>query len=141
MNSPYQSADFLDIVYQSHNNILLGRWLRPVTETEARLGYDDLLAAGKAHNARYWLLDIRRRHRSSPTTIAWLLSSYYDQLVRELGPPVCMAYFMAPGLRDEFMQDGIVPEPITYSGKPFRMNQTTTETDAVTWLLGEQQAA
>ncbi len=138
MDTLYQSAGFLDIIYQSHNDILLGRWLRPVTEEEARLGYDELLAAAKLHQARYWLLDIRRRHRSAPATLAWLLGNYYDQLVRALGPPVCVVYFMAPGLREEFMQDGVVPEPASYAGSPFRLNQVITETEAVAWLLGEQ---
>ena len=136
----YPPTDFLEVTYQRHNDILLGRWLRPVTEEEARRGYDDLLAAAKLHKARYWLLDIRRRHRSAPATLAWLLSKYYEQLVRELGPPVCMVYFMAPGLREEFMQDGAVPEPHTYDGQPFRLNQTITETDAVAWLLSEQNS-
>lgn len=140
MPAAYQSDDFLEITYQSHHDILLGRWLRKVTEAEARQGYDDLLAASKEYNAHYWLLDIRRRHRSSSNTISWLLDTYYGELVRTLGPPVCMVYFMAPALRDEFMQDGVVPEPSSYAGKPFRMNQLTTEADAVAWLLHEQQA-
>lgn len=138
MNIPYPSAEFLEIVYQGHSDVLLGRWLRPVTEAEARLGYDDLLAAAKRHRTRFWLLDIRRRHRSAPATLAWLLGEYYDQLVRELGAPVCLVYFMAPGLREEFMQDGVVPEPASYAGQPFRMNQVITETEAVAWLVGEQ---
>jgi hypothetical protein len=138
MSDIKHATDFLEIIYQEHLNILLGRWLRPVSEAEARRGYDDLLAAAKVHGAHYWLLDIRRRHRSAPTTLSWLLGSYYDQLVRELGAPVSLVYFMAPGLRGEFQQDGTVPEPETYVGQPFRMNQTTTETEAVEWLQAEQ---
>lgn len=138
MSGINQSTDFLEIIYQEHLDILLGRWLRPVSEAEALRGYDDLLATAKAHGARYWLLDIRRRHRSAPTTLAWLLGSYYDQLVRELGPPVSLVYFMAPGLRGEFQQDGTVPEPETYAGQSFRMNQAITETEAVSWLQNEQ---
>ncbi|WP_125917178.1 hypothetical protein [Hymenobacter coccineus] len=86
MPLPYPSAYFLEISYQPYNDILVGRWLRPVTEAEARQGYDDLLAAAQPHQARYWLLDIRRRHRSAPATLAWLLGTYYNQLVRTLGP-------------------------------------------------------
>ena len=112
--------------------------MRPVTEAEARHGYEALLAAAHRHKARYWLLDIRRRHRSSPAILTWLLDSYYGQLVRELGTPMCVAYFMAPGLRGEFLQDGTVPEPATYQGQPFRMNQTITETEAVAWLREQQ---
>ena len=134
------STPFLELRFQPHANILVGRWLRPVTEAEARQGYADLLAAARQHGARYWLLDIRRRHRSAPATLAWLLASYYPQLVQELGPPVCVVYFMAPGLRGEFLADGTVPEPATFAGRPFRLNQTITETAALAWLLAEQQA-
>ncbi len=134
------AIDYLEIAYQSDSQILVGRWLRPITEAEARQGYDDLLAAARQHDAHYWLLDIRRRHRSAPATLSWLLNSYYDQLVRELGPPVRMVYFMAPGLRQEFQTDNTVPEPATYApDQPFRMNQCITEAEAVAWLQTEQQ--
>jgi hypothetical protein len=135
------TTDYLEIIYQRDLRILIGRWQRTVSEAEALQGYNDLLAAAKAHEAHYWLLDIRRRHRSAPTTLAWLLNSYYPQLVRELGPPVRMVYFMAPGLRQEFQADGTVPEPHTYDrDEPFRMNQCITEAEAVAWLRSEQQA-
>ena len=137
---PYSATDYLEIVYHPDLGILVGRWLRLITETEAFQGYADLLAAAKQHAAHYWLLDIRRRHRSAPATLGWLLNSYYPQLVRELGPPVRMVYFMAPGLRQEFQHDGTVPEPHTYDhNEPFRMNQCITEAEAVAWLLSEQQ--
>jgi hypothetical protein len=137
---PYSATDYLEIVYQPDLGILVGRWLRLVTEAEALQGYADLLTAAKQHAAHYWLLDIRRRHRSAPATLGWLLNAYYPQLVRELGSPVRMVYFMAPGLRQEFQHDGTVPEPHTYDrDEPFRMNQCITEAEAVAWLLSEQQ--
>ena len=135
------ATDYLEIIYQRDLRILIGRWLRTVTEEEALQGYNDLLAAAKKYHAHYWLLDIRRRHRSAPATHEWLLTSYYNQLVRELGPPVRLVYFMAPGLRQEFQADGTVPELHTYEpDEPFQMNQTITEAEAVAWLRSEQQA-
>ncbi|RYY13538.1 MAG: hypothetical protein EOO36_15665 [Cytophagaceae bacterium] len=135
------ATDYLEIIYQRDLRILIGRWLRLVTEAEALQGYQDLLAAATTHGAHYWLLDIRRRHRSAPATLDWLLSTYYAQLVRELGPPVRLVYFMAPGLRQEFQEDGTVPEPQTYhTDEPFRMNQCITEADAIAWLRAEQRA-
>jgi hypothetical protein len=137
----YSATDYLEIVYQPDLRILVGRWLRTVSEQEALQGYRDLLLAAKQHDAHYWLLDIRRRHRSAPSTLSWLLSVYYDQLVRELGPPVRMVYFMAPGLRQEFQEDNTVPEPTTYAlTQAFRMNQCITEGESVVWLQAEQQA-
>jgi hypothetical protein len=136
----YATTDYLEIAYQPDLRILVGRWLRLVTEAEALQGYADLLMAAKKYDAHYWLLDIRRRHRSAPATLDWLLATYYYQLVHELGAPVRMVYFMAPGLRQEFQTDGTVPEPHTYDhAEPFRMNQCITEAEAVAWLLGEQR--
>ena len=135
------TTDYLEISYQTDIQVLIARWLRPVTETEALQDYAELLAAAKHLGAHYWLFDIRRRGRSAPATLDWLLNSYYAQAVRELGAPVRLAYFMAPGLRQEFQADGVVPEPDTYAARlPFRMNQCITEAEAVSWLRQEQTA-
>jgi hypothetical protein len=136
------SSERLEIIYQSDLQILFGRWLRPVTEAEARQDYADLLAAAQHFGARHWLFDIRRRGRSDLATLAWLLDEYYAQAVRALGPPVRLVYFMAPGLRQEFQADGVVPELAAYAThQPFRMNQCITEGEAVNWLLSEQASA
>jgi hypothetical protein len=140
MNQPYSaSSEHLEISFQTDYRVLVGRWLRPVLEAEALRDYADLLAAAKHFDAHYWLLDIRRRGRSAPATLDWLLTSYYAQAVQELGPPVRLVYFMAPGLRQEFQADGVVPEPSTYSAElSFRMNQCITEAEALAWLHDEQ---
>ena len=136
------SSERLEIIYQPDLRILFGRWLRPVTEAEARQDYADLLAAAQYFEAHYWLFDIRRRGRSAPATLAWLLDAYYAQVVRELGPPVRLVYFMAPGLRQEFQADGLVPELVTYAAdQSFRMNQCITEAEALTWLQAERSGA
>jgi hypothetical protein len=140
MHQLYPASDHLEISYQADFKTLVGRWLQPVTEAEARRDYADLLAAAQHFGAHYWLFDIRRRGRSAPAILQWLLDSYYAQVVRELGPPVRLVYFMAPGLRQEFQLDGLVPELAAYAPhEPFRMNQCITEAEAVGWLLAEQQ--
>jgi hypothetical protein len=141
MPTQYSVTESLEIIYHRDYRILIGRFLRPLSEEENRQCYLDLLAAAHQYSdARYWLLDIRRRHRSGPATLAWLLDTFYPQLIRELGTPFRLVYFMAPGLRQEFQVDGTVPEPHTYDpAEPFRMNQCITEREAVQWLLQEQQ--
>jgi len=142
MTQPYPASGHLDISYHDDSNVLVGRWLRPVSEAEARQDYADLLGAAQHFGAHYWLLDIRRRGRSAPATLAWLLADYYTQAVRVLKAPVRLVYFMAPGLRQEFQADGVVPEPATYANEhPFRMNQCITEAEALAWLASEQQHA
>ncbi|MBC8081875.1 MAG: hypothetical protein H7Z21_01580 [Hymenobacter sp.] len=135
----FTSSGFLTITYNCETQMLVGRWLRPVTLPEARRGYDELLTVARQQQAHYWLLDIRRRNRSAPETLHWLLTTYYETLVAELGAPVCMVYFMSPDLRKDFEVDGTVPEPDSYAGKSFRMNQCTTEAEAVAWLLQERE--
>ena len=142
MTSPYAATEHLEISFHDDLQVLVGRWQRPVTEAEARQDYADLLAAAQHFGARYWLFDIRRRGRSAPATLDWLLTDYYTQAVRVLGAPVRLVYFMAPGLRQEFQTDGVVPEPTTYaSTQAFRMNQCITEAEALAWLAAEQQHA
>jgi hypothetical protein len=142
MNQPYAASGHLDISYHDDFGVLIARWLRPVSEEEARQDYADLLSAAQHFNAHYWLFDIRRRGRSAPATLDWLLSDYYTQAVRVLGAPVRLVYFMAPGLRQEFQADGLVPEPATYAADlPFRMNQAITEAEALDWLQVEQHNA
>ena len=141
MSQLYAASEHLEISYQPDFRVLVGRWLRPVSEAEAQRDYADLLAAAQHFDAHYWLFDIRRRGRSAPAILAWLLDTYYDQVIRVLGAPVRLVYFMAPGLRQEFQQDGLVPEPVAYAPhEPFRMNQCITEAEAMHWLLAEQAA-
>ncbi|RZK53610.1 MAG: hypothetical protein EOO59_12310, partial [Hymenobacter sp.] len=65
-------SDALEIIYHRDYHLLIGRFLRPLSEAENRQCYLDLLAAAHARgNVRYWLLDIRRRGRSGPLTLAW----------------------------------------------------------------------
>ncbi|MGI4875807.1 MAG: hypothetical protein ACRYFX_32010 [Janthinobacterium lividum] len=136
-------SDSLEIIYHRDFRLLIGRFLRPLTEAENEQCYLDLLeAAHQHHDVRYWLLDIRRRHRSGPQVLGWLLREFYPRLVRELGPSVRVAYFLAPDLREEFRTDGTVPEPHTYPiGHDFRLNQCLTEAEAINWLVAEQRLA
>lgn len=138
----HSATDALEIIYHRDHHILIGRFLRPLSEAENRQCYLDLLAAAQARgNCRYWLLDIRRRDRSGPEVLQWLLQNFYPRLVHELGQPMRLVYFLAPGLREEFLSDGTVPAPATYlSQDAFRMNQCITEREAVQWLLQEQLA-
>jgi hypothetical protein len=49
----YPATDYLEIGYQPDLRILVGRWLRLVTEAEALQGYADLLEMAKQHKAHY----------------------------------------------------------------------------------------
>jgi len=134
----FTSSDFLAISYSCDTQLLVGRWLRPVSPTEAQRGYNELLTVAQQQQARYWLLDIRRRNCSAPETLYWLSNTYYNTVAAELGLPVCIVYFMSPSLCKDFEVNGTLPEPAA-AGKPLRINHCTTETEAMEWLQREQQ--
>ncbi|HEX8428488.1 hypothetical protein [Hymenobacter sp.] len=132
------ASDFLTINYNYDTQILVSRWLRPVTPTEARRGYEDLLAAAQKQNAHHWLIDIRRCQSSAPETLDWLQNSYYPKLTAELRSPVCVGYFMSPDLRKDFEVNGKKLDPALI-GESFRLSLCTTEGECMNWLLQEQQ--
>lgn len=132
------AAEYLEISYQTDIQILIARWLRPVTEAEALRDHTELLAAARHFRTHRWLFDIRRRGRSAPATIDWLLGEYFPEASRELGAPIRLAYFMAPGLRQELAEDRaqVEPTPAAAPG-PLLIFQCITEAEAINWLSQE----
>ncbi|UOQ65126.1 hypothetical protein [Hymenobacter volaticus] len=134
----YTASDFLTISYNCDTQILVGRWLRPVTPDESRRGYEELLTAARKEKASHWLLDVRRCQSSAPETLQWLKESYYPKATAELELPVCVVYFMSPDLLKDFKADGTLVEPASYSGNTFRLNLCTTESECIEWLSQQQ---
>ncbi|WP_375434452.1 hypothetical protein [uncultured Hymenobacter sp.] len=136
----YTASDFLAISYNCDTQILVSRWLRPVTPVESRRGYDELLLVARQQKATYWLIDVRRCHASTPETLHWLKDRYYPKLAAELESLVCAVYFMSPDLRKDFEVDGAFLEPASDTDKPFRLSLYTTEGECLNWLLQQQTA-
>jgi hypothetical protein len=78
--------------------LLIGRWLRPVSLTEIKAHYDELLHAALANgNCRHWLLDVRRRVINDPEAVRWFGEEFGPKLPAVLGQPVVVAYFARVG--------------------------------------------
>jgi hypothetical protein len=81
------------IEYDAADHLLTGSWLCNIADNDLYPCYEHLLTAAKAHgNCRFWLLDMRLRGWHSPTFAKWFGDLLAKQVVRELGPPVFVAY-------------------------------------------------
>lgn len=137
---PLAAPDFLELQYRADLRVLLGRWTRPIALEESRQGYARMLEAARKYEARFWLLDIRRRPHVDNANVEWLLTSYYPQLPAALGGTVYLAYLLAPELRRELTDGGLVPSDEEYQGRPFQMGKFIVEQEATAWLRARQEA-
>lgn len=140
MIRPLPAPEFLSLVHRDDLGILLGRWTRSINLTESRRGYASILEAAQSQQARFWLLDIRRRPRVDNDNVTWLLTDYYPRLPQLLGGTVYLAYLLAPELKRELEGGGLMPEDEQYRNQPFQMGKFTSEQEAVAWLQTRQQA-
>jgi hypothetical protein len=99
MNLPViRYPDSFTLAYLPDEDLLIGRWLRPVSLPEIKAHYGELLAAAQAHgNCRHWLLDVRRRTINDPDAVHWFGEDFGPKLPAVLGQPVVVAYFARVG--------------------------------------------
>lgn len=99
MNLPVtRYPDGFTLTYMPDQHLLIGRWLRPVSFTEIKAHYENLLQAALDHDhCRHWLLDVRRRAISDPDVVQWFGEDFGPRLPIELGQPVVVAYFARVG--------------------------------------------
>jgi hypothetical protein len=87
------SPDFFSLDYEAKPHLLVGRWLHESEDGDLYPAYRRLLAAAKAHgNCRFWLLDMRQRAWHSDAFAEWFSGLLANQVVREVGAPVFVAY-------------------------------------------------
>ncbi|RZK60158.1 MAG: hypothetical protein EOO59_07140 [Hymenobacter sp.] len=105
------------LTYLPDQDILIGRWLRPVALEELQTHYQELLDAALAHgHCRHWLLDVRRRLINEPAAVRWFGEVFGPRLPQLLGQPVMLAYFAMvdqhvatadPGLGENIRQGAV----------------------------------
>ncbi|MDQ2772129.1 MAG: hypothetical protein M3Y54_16710 [Bacteroidota bacterium] len=135
--SPVQVEDFLEISYRADLDVLVARWLRPVELPELQQGYEGILEAARAGDARRWLLDVRRRFNTHQVGAQWMVSSLLPRLDPTLGGRSRLAYLLVPEyLRDE-AADSAFPPPAYFEGKPFIGDRFIEENAAIEWLRAD----
>ena len=95
MSAPFTySPDSFSIEYRPDQQLLIGRWLRPVLLEELQTHYEAMLQAALAHDScRHWLLDVRRRPYRDAAAGQWFGEVFSPRLPQALGRPVVIAYF------------------------------------------------
>ncbi|QKG56537.1 hypothetical protein GKZ68_07775 [Hymenobacter sp. BRD128] len=130
MNSDLFSSTFLEVTYRPDLGLLMGRWLRSVTETELRLGYNALHRAALHHGCGHWLIDSRRRVCRCPNSAEWVTTQYLPQVQQALGEPLRVGVLVLP--------DYLASLPQAYSNcsatSPVQFARFVDEGAANVWL-------
>ncbi|SNC76695.1 hypothetical protein SAMN06265337_3516 [Hymenobacter gelipurpurascens] len=132
---PDPAPDYLTITYRPDLDVLVGRWMRPVTLPEMQAGYDLMLEAAVEHKCQYWLLDVRRRINTDGQGAHWMMTEFLPAVGVRLGGRTYLAYLLAPLLLRDQSADAAFPTPESMADKPFMGLRFTDEREAIEWLL------
>lgn len=123
--------------YRPEQQLLIGRWLRPVTLAEIKAHYQTLLDAAVAHNhCRHWLLDVRRRDIHHAAAIAWF-ADFGRRLPGVLGGPVALAYFAMVDQSGAAKDAGLDANIRQGASQGSYYRYFNHEQEALTWLLAQ----
>lgn len=127
--------DYLNISYRPDLEVLVVRWMRPVTLPEVQAGYHLLLEAAITHQCQQWLLDVRRRFNTDREGARWMITEFLPAVGARLGGRTYLAYLLAPLLLRDQSADDAFPSPESMADKPFLGLRFTDEREAIEWLL------
>jgi hypothetical protein len=128
------ASDRLDITYRSDTRLLIGRWMRPVTSAEMRLGYEAMRAAAQELQCRHWLLDIRRRSHSDEETAHWVTDEFLPEVARLLHGTLYMSVLLSPTYLYEVSSRPTLAVLPTDTSRPYQIQYFTDERQANDWL-------
>jgi carotenoid cleavage dioxygenase-like enzyme len=133
--TPFTESFTLD--YRPEQQLLVGRWLQPVSLDELKAHYGALLDAAVAHgNCRRWLLDVRRRDIHNAAAIAWF-ADFGRRLPKVLGQPVALAYFAMVDQRGAAVNDGLRTNIQQGAEQGSSYRYFNHEQEALDWLLAQ----
>ena len=133
MNPLPASADFLHLAHRPDADLLIGRWLRSVSEPELRAGYAALREAALAHRCRRWLVDARRRVDRSRNAPEWVVTGFLPQVQHELDAALRVAFLVLPQHLRE-LHTGAAAPLASPAGAPFQFARFIDEGAANAWL-------
>ncbi|MBT9392385.1 hypothetical protein KLP40_04350 [Hymenobacter sp. NST-14] len=134
----FATPDYLDLSYRSDLNFIVARWLRPVSGSETRQGYQLIVEAGQACQCPYWLLDGRRRQPADAETTHWGLHEFFPRLHVALGQPVFMSQLLSPTYQALTDAQPAFQQAEQAPAQTYRMQRFNDETRAVHWLQQQQ---
>ncbi|MBC6699913.1 hypothetical protein [Hymenobacter sp. BT190] len=129
------------IVYRPDLHILVGRWMVEITRAEeVKQNYVQLFkAAAAAQNCRFWLLDARRRFRTSVEITSWVNQNVPSLGFEKLGGEIRVVFLLAP--HQLLVSTDSPPFPMLFhptTGHAMSA-QFTDEGQAIAWLLEQQR--
>jgi hypothetical protein len=130
----FSSPDYLSIAYRHDLRMLVARWLRPVSATETKEGYQSILQAGQHFQCPFWLLDARRRLPADAETTTWGLHQFFPTLSVQLGQHVCLSQLISPSYHQVTDTIPAFKEVEAQLNSSFQMRRFNDEAQAVQWL-------
>jgi len=129
------SSDYLQLVYRPDLRVLICRWMQQTTPQDLRSGYGLIIEEGASQSCAFWLIDARRReHTANQQDTAWLIESFFPQVVARLSQPVFVAYLFAPSHLTDIEANTAIP-PLTYfDNRPYQIGRFIEERTALEWL-------
>ena len=132
-------SDIFALTYESAPNLLMGRWLRDITDRSLLPPQEELLTSAQQHNrCRFWLLDLRAQRDYSPLLLDWFGSLLAQQVVSVLGSPVFIACIANESHRAEIESLGtetLLRQQAQHEFYPYFFNN---EAAAREWLADSQ---
>ncbi|WBA41027.1 hypothetical protein [Hymenobacter canadensis] len=134
----FSTPDF-PILYRPDLDILVGRWLVEISlAEEVKQNYVQLFQAAAAANCRFWLLDARRRFRTTHEITNWVNQNAPRQALEKLGREIRVAFLLAPHQLLASTDSSPFPE-LRHPDTGHAMSaQFTDEGEAIAWLQAEQ---
>lgn len=129
------SSDYLQLVYRPDLRVLICRWMQQTTPQDLRAGYGLIIEEGASQRCAYWLIDARRReHTANQQDTAWIMETFFPQVVARLGQPVFIAYLFAPSHLIDIEANSAIP-PLTYfDNHSYHIGRFIEERTALEWL-------
>ncbi|GAA3918700.1 hypothetical protein [Hymenobacter algoricola] len=129
----------LDLQYRPDLDLLTARWRHDSSFADLQAEYEARLAAGRAHHATRWLVDVRRRDAPTLEASEWVAQQWLPRAVATMAPArLRLAYFILPA-QAEMLRTNTAIQPLVHEAlariHDYEMEIFHNEGEAVGWLL------
>ncbi|WP_426489904.1 hypothetical protein [Hymenobacter sp. 102] len=135
----FSTPDF-SIAYRPDLEILVGRWMVEISrEEEIKQNYRHMFQAAQEAHCRFWLLDARRRFRTTVEITNWVNTHVPPTSLQLLQQEVRVAFLLAPFQLLASTDSPPFPALVhPHTGEPMSA-QFTDEGEAIAWLRTQQR--
>ncbi|MCA8832487.1 hypothetical protein [Hymenobacter pini] len=135
--SLFSTPDF-PITYRPDLGILVGRWMVEISRTEEiKQNYLHMFEAAEECQCRFWLMDARRRFRTTAEITSWVNENVPRLSQGRFGGELRVAFLLAPHQLLVSTDSPPFPELVhPVAGHPMSV-QFTDEGEAIAWLRAQ----